>query len=185
MLMSMITLWSEVAWYPIFCPSKLTCDGIGGTAGCVLASRLSEDPNVSVLVLERGIANDTYMSRVPLVSSNIISPDMGATSFYSEPMKNCEDRRSLVFRGEVLGGGSRINGMVYTRGSVADYDAWSAMGHPEWSYEKVLPYFVRGETAIDWPQSKHRGQSGAYVVIEEPSKSLVVMLRRPMDCSSV
>ena len=126
----------------------------------MLASRLSEDPNISVLLLERGIANDTWMSRIPLVSGNILDPNTGATSWYSEPMTECENRRGLLFFGEVLGGGSRINGMVYTRGSVADYDSWSAMGHPEWSYEKVLPYFVKGETALDWPQSEYRGSGG-------------------------
>ena len=113
-----------------------------------------------MLLLERGVANDTYMSRIPLVSSNILNTDMGATSWYSEPMEYCENRRGLLFCGEVLGGGSRINGMVYTRGSVADYDTWSAMGHPEWSYEKVLPYFVKGETALNWPRSKYCGDSG-------------------------
>ena len=126
-----------------------------------MASRLSEDPDVSVLLLERGIANDTWMSRVPLASANILNANTGATSWYSEPMKHCEDRRGLLFCGEVLGGGSRINSMAYTRGSVADYDTWSAMGHPEWSYEKVLPFFVKGETALDWPKSKYRGDSGA------------------------
>ena len=100
------------------------------------------------------------MSRVPLVGSNILDTKMGATSWYCEPMKHCDDRQGLLFRGDVLGGTSRINGMVYTRGSVADYDVWSAMGYPEWSYEKVLPYFVKGETTLNQPKSVYRGHSG-------------------------
>lgn len=131
-----------------------------GTAGCALASRLSEDPNVTVLVLERGPANDTWMSRIPLASSNILRADGGATSWNCEPMRACDDRRSLVFRAEVMGGGSRINSMVYTRGPAADYDDWAALGHPDWSYEKVLPYFVRSEKALDQPKSSYRGDSG-------------------------
>jgi choline dehydrogenase-like flavoprotein len=77
-------------------------------------------------------------------------------------MKYCDDRQALFFRGEVMGGGSRINGMVYTRGSAADYDTWAASGHPEWSYEKVLPYFVKGETSLNHPKSSYRGQSGEW-----------------------
>lgn len=96
-----------------------------------MASRLSEDPNRSVLVLERGLANSTWMSRIPLVGSNILNPDMGAVSWYSEAMKHCGDRPDLVCCGEALGGTSPINGMIYTRGSVADYDSWASTGYPE------------------------------------------------------
>lgn len=104
---------------------------IGGTAGCVLASRLSENPEVSVLLLERGPVNDTWLSRIPIFSSNILRSDGGASSWLCEPMKYCNDRRSLFFCGEIMGGGSRINSMVYSRGTAADYNAWAAMGHPE------------------------------------------------------
>ena len=132
----------------------------GGTAGCVLAARLSEDPNVSVLVLERGTANDTFMAKIPLASSNILDASTGAVSWNCEPMKYCDNRQSLVFRGEVLGGTSRINGMVYTRGTAADYDAWADMGHPEWSFEKVLPYFLKSENTLNQPKSEYRGNLG-------------------------
>jgi choline dehydrogenase len=86
--------------------------------------------------------------------------DGGALSWNCEPMKYCDDRRSLAFCGEVLGGGSRINSMVYTRGRKADYDAWAEMGHSEWSYEKVLPFFVQGETSLNQPKSGYRSDSG-------------------------
>lgn len=127
-----------------------------------MASRLSEDPNVSVLLLERGPAYDTLMSRISLVSSNILRSDGGASSWNCEPMKYCDDRRSLFFCGEILGGGSRVNGMVYTRGTPSDYDAWAALGHPDWSYEKVLPYFVKGEKTLNQPKSDYRGNTGMW-----------------------
>jgi len=63
--------------------------------------------------------------------------------------------------GEVIGGNSRINGMVYQRGSVADYDHWAALGHANWSYEKVLPFFVESEKSLDRPKSSYRGTKGA------------------------
>ncbi|KAG9237429.1 hypothetical protein BJ875DRAFT_370072 [Amylocarpus encephaloides] len=135
----------------------------GGTAGCALASRLSEDPEISVLLLERGPVNDTWLSRVPLIGSNILTSDWGAANWLCEPMKFCNDRRSRFFCGEVLGGGSRINGMVYTRGTAADFNAWGALGHPEWSYDKVLPYFVKSEKALNQPKSEYRGDSGPWI----------------------
>ncbi|KAI9643938.1 hypothetical protein NHQ30_007289 [Ciborinia camelliae] len=135
----------------------------GGTAGCTLASRLSEDPNISVLVLECGPANDTWLSRNPLISSNPTIPIFGSTRWKCEPMKYCDNRQSGVIRGDVLGGTSRINSMIYTRGAAADYDAWATLGHPEWSYDKVLPYFVKSETSLDYKNSPHHGNSGPWI----------------------
>lgn len=132
----------------------------GGTAGCTLASRLSENPEISVLVLECGPANDTWLSRNPLISSDPTRPTFGATRWKSEPMKYCDGRRSGVIRGEALGGTSRINSMIYTRGTPADYDAWASLGHSEWSYEKLLPYFVKSETSLDYQDSTHHGNTG-------------------------
>ncbi|TGO48770.1 hypothetical protein BCON_0230g00130 [Botryotinia convoluta] len=135
----------------------------GGTAGCTLASRLSENPKISVLVLECGPANDTWLSRNPLISSDPTRPTFGATRWKSEPMKYCDNRRSGVFRGEVLGGTSRINSMIYTRGTAADYDAWASLGHSEWSYEKLLPYFVKSETSLDYQDSTYHGNTGPWI----------------------
>lgn len=127
-----------------------------------MASRLSENPDISVLLLERGSVSDTWISRIPIISSNIFRPDGGATSWNCEPMIHCDDRKSEFYCGEVMGGGSRINAMVYTRGCRADYDAWAALGHSDWSYGKVLPYFVKGEKTLDRPNSKYRGDSGIF-----------------------
>jgi choline dehydrogenase len=133
---------------------------IGGTAGCVLASRLSDDSKTSVLLLESGPANDTWASRVPLMSGNIHDPSTGAVNWLCEPMRNCEDRQIPVFRGEALGGTSRVNALLYTRGAAADYDAWSFLGHPEWSYKNVLQYFVKSETTLSNAKATYRGTSG-------------------------
>ena len=82
----------------------------------MLASRLSEDPNVSVLVIERGPVADTWTSRVPLLSSNILSKDGPLRTWWSQPLCNANDRFVQVMTAEALGGVSRINGMLYTRG---------------------------------------------------------------------
>ncbi|ESZ89903.1 hypothetical protein SBOR_9715 [Sclerotinia borealis F-4128] len=131
----------------------------GGTAGCALASRLSENADISVLVLEYGPANDTWLSRNPVISSDPTVPTFGSTRWQCETMEHCDNRRSGVIRGEVLGGTSRINSMIYTRGCAADYDAWAALGHHEWSYDKVLPYFVKSETSLDYGKSSYHGNS--------------------------
>jgi choline dehydrogenase len=90
----------------------LTGNMIGGTAGAAFTSLLSASADTTVLLLERGPALATWISRIPIASSNILRSDGGATSWLSEPMKYCDDRKSLFFRGEVLGGGSRINSTV-------------------------------------------------------------------------
>lgn len=95
-----------------------------------------------------------------MISFNIYDPQFGAVTWKSEPLKYCENRRVPLFTGEVLGGNSRINGTVYTRGSAADYDAWAAIGRTDWSYEKVLPYFVKAQNSINRPQSNSCGNSG-------------------------
>ncbi|KAG9243024.1 hypothetical protein BJ878DRAFT_583486 [Calycina marina] len=116
-----------------------------------------EIPELSVLVLELGPARDTFLSRIPMDSANILKVDGVAKSWLAEPMIHCNDRRTEFYRGEVLGGGSWINAMVYTRGCKADYDLWAALGHPEWSFEKVLPYFIKSEKTLNQPQSNYRG----------------------------
>ena len=112
-----------------------------GSAGCVLAARLSENPDLKVLLLESG---------PPDVNENIHVPlgylQLGATEvdwdIHSAPEEHCDNRRITLPRGRVLGGSSSINAMVYIRGNRLDYDAW---GVPGWSYEDLLPYFRKAE----------------------------------------
>ena len=89
---------------------------VGGTSGCVLASRLTENPNISVLVIERGPVSDSWMSRAPLISANIYDKSNLSEKWWSLPLRHANNRYLEVIRGEALGGTSRINGLFYTRG---------------------------------------------------------------------
>jgi choline dehydrogenase-like flavoprotein len=76
------------------------------------------------------------------------------------PMAEADNRVQEVVRGEGLGGTSRLNGMLYTRGPPGDYNGWKAMGHPDWGYDELLPYFVKSETTLSQPPSSYRGRTG-------------------------
>ena len=146
-------------------PDTYTYDYIvagGGTAGCVLASRLSEDPSVSVLLIEQGPVADTWMSRVPLLSVNVHGKDELTSRWWTQPLSHADGRFVQVVRGECLGGTSRINGMLYTRGTPGDYNRWKELGNEGWGYEDVEPYFVKSENARTHPGSKYRGKTGEF-----------------------
>src|SRR3954454_21075996 len=115
-----------------------------GSAGCVLAARLSEDPDVRVAVIEAGPPDDEAVIHVPLAFRQLWESrfDWG---LWSEREPELGDRRDLLPRGRVLGGSSSLNTMIYMRGNPADYDGWEAMGLAGWGYEDVLPYFRRAE----------------------------------------
>ncbi|KAF3009410.1 hypothetical protein E8E14_010014 [Neopestalotiopsis sp. 37M] len=134
----------------------------GGTAGCALASRLSEDPNVTVLVIDKGHVNNNIVSRMPLISQNMFLGDVlqVQSERWSEPMAGANGRRSRLWAVEGIGGASRMNGMLWTRGFPGDYAAWAEMGLDDWSYEKLEPYFRKIENAVSHPESSFRGHSG-------------------------
>ncbi|RDA87735.1 hypothetical protein CP532_1780 [Ophiocordyceps camponoti-leonardi (nom. inval.)] len=134
----------------------------GGTAGCVVASRLSEDPNVSVLVLEKGHFKDNLVSRMPLLSQNMFMFDalQVQSRRWSEPISGANGRRNRLWAVEGMGGASRMNAMLWTRGFPCDYAGWSEMGLDDWSYEQLEPYFCRIENAIAHPKSSSRGHRG-------------------------
>lgn len=117
-----------------------------GSAGCVLANRLSVDPHNRVLLLEAGGADWNPLLRVPLMTGVLLRNRYANWFYRTEPEPHLNDRRLFWPRGKVLGGSSAINGMVYTRGTRLDYDSWSQMGLPEWSYDAVLPAFKRTES---------------------------------------
>ncbi|OTA69259.1 GMC oxidoreductase [Hypoxylon sp. EC38] len=154
--------------YPEYSPSQIdgkTYDYIivgGGTAGCVVASRLSEDHNVSVLVIEKGHVKDNFVSRMPLASQDTFLGDVlqVQANRWSEPIPGANRRRNRLWGVEGIGGATRVNGMLWTRGFRGDYAAWSEMGLEDWSYEKVEPYFQKIENAIAHPDSKSRGHKG-------------------------
>ncbi len=127
----------------------------GGSAGSVLAARLSEDPQTTVLLLEAGGPNTSLLVRMPAgVGTLIKQKSKHNWGFWSEPEPHMDGRRMWHPRGRGLGGSSAINGMVYVRGHPRDYDQWRQMGLNGWSYEDVLPYFRRAEDfcegANDW-----------------------------------
>ncbi|KAB5518843.1 hypothetical protein GE09DRAFT_504995 [Coniochaeta sp. 2T2.1] len=133
----------------------------GGTAGCVLASRLSEDPSVSVLVLEKGRVGDTFYTRIPLLGQNTDFPWMQAVTRLSEPVAALGGRRLKLPAGESLGGTTRVNGMIVTRGSPGGYNDWArSFGLDDWGWDDVEPYFRRSENAVAHPGAAHRGHGG-------------------------
>jgi choline dehydrogenase-like flavoprotein len=117
----------------------------GGSAGCVLANRLSEDPQVKVCLLEAGRVDRSPLVSVPLGMAGIMPGRSLNWAFETEPQPGLNGRRGFQPRGKVLGGSSAINAMVYIRGYRSDYDAWAEAGNPGWSYEELLPYFKRSQ----------------------------------------
>ena len=117
-----------------------------GSAGCVLAARLSEDVGVSVLLLEYGGSDRSVLIQMPSALSMPMNMPKYHWSYHSEPEPHLGGRRMHTPRGKVLGGSSSINGLVYIRGNPLDFDRWEEMGARGWAYRNVLPYFKRAET---------------------------------------
>jgi len=116
-----------------------------GSAGSVLAARLSEDAAIRVLLLEAGPAKGNWRIDMPSGVGSLISSDRFNWAYVSEPEPFLDNRRLSHPRGRVLGGSSAINGMMYVRGHARDYDGWAQRGCRGWSYAEVLPYFRRAE----------------------------------------
>lgn len=117
----------------------------GGAAGCVLAARLSEDPDVSVALLEAGPADRSVMIHCPAGYAAAVKTGTANWGFETVPQPGLNGRRGYQPRGKVLGGSTSINSMIYFRGVPADYDHWAAAGNPGWSWADVLPLFKRSE----------------------------------------
>ncbi|KAJ6515062.1 GMC oxidoreductase, partial [Mycena vitilis] len=120
----------------------------GGTAGCFLANRLSQNVGVSVLLLERGGVQDGWISRVPLFSSHFASDGSRSWVTQSTAQALFDNREIDVAGGNCLGGSSRINSMLYTRGLPAEFNAWTKSG--SWDYASLEPWFIKSETNLDF-----------------------------------
>ena len=149
-----------------------------GTAGCVLAARLSGDPRNTVCLLEAGGEDRHPFIHVPAaVAAAIARPSLN-WRFMTVPQPALDNRRIPLPRGRVIGGSGSINGMVYFRGQPRDFDDWAAMGNPGWSYRDVLPYFIRSENNDSYADSPWHGRSGPIRVshIARPNPMIAAFL---------
>lgn len=117
----------------------------GGSAGCVLAARLSEDPALRVALLEAGPPDTSVLIRCPAGLAVLAQTGQANWRFQTVPQPGLNGRRGYQPRGRVLGGSSSINAMIYVRGQREDYDGWAAAGNPGWGWDEVLPFFLKAE----------------------------------------
>jgi choline dehydrogenase-like flavoprotein len=147
----------------------------GGSAGCVLAARLSEDPAIKVALLEAGAVDSSVLIHCPAGLALLAQTGAVNWAFETTPQPGLNGRKGYQPRGKVLGGSSSINAMVYARGHRADYDHWGEQGNPGWRYADVLPYFKKAENnerTFEAKDAEFHGQGGPLNVmnLRSPSK---------------
>lgn len=152
----------------------------GGAGGCVVASRLSENPDISVCLLEAGGDGTDVLIRAPVGIAAIVPNNINNTNwqFQTVPQRGLNGRRGYQPRGKALGGSTAINAMVYSRGHFSDYDGWAAAGNSGWSYAEVLPYFKKSEHNENFPDPAYHGQGGPLNVmqVKDPSRMCDVFM---------
>ena len=141
-----------------------------GSAGAVLAGRLSEDPATRVLLLEAGPDDKSFWIHLPIGYGKTMWSKRYNWCFHTDPDPNMNGRRIYWPRGKTLGGSSSINGLIYIRGQREDYDHWAALGNPGWSFDEVLPYFIKSERN-QRGASAHHGADGPLSVSDIDDKN--------------
>ncbi len=134
-----------------------------GSAGCVIAARLSEDPSVSVCLLEAGGPDKSVLIHAPIGVAAMMPTKINNWAFETIPQKGLNGRKGYQPRGKTLGGSSSTNAMLYVRGNKWDYDNWAAQGNDGWSYADVLPYFKKSE-GNEYFTDEYHGTDGPLVV---------------------
>ncbi len=129
-----------------------------GSAGCVLANRLSADPSNKVLLLEAGGRDLNPLFRLPMLMGKLFHSGIYNWHYHTEPERHLNGRSLYWPRGKVLGGTSTINGMIYVRGNRHDYDRWAQIGAAGWSYDEVLPAFLRSESHVQRNGAYHNSE---------------------------
>lgn len=140
-----------------------------GSAGAVLAARLSEDPSIRVLLLEAGPADRSFWIHLPIGYGKTMWSKKYNWCFHTDPDPNMAGRQIYWPRGKTLGGSSSINGLIYIRGQHEDYDRWAAAGNTGWSAQDVLPYFKKSESN-QRGASTHHGDAGPLKVSDIPDR---------------
>ena len=159
-----------------------------GTAGCVLANRLSQDPAVTVLLLEAGGKDDYLWIHIPVGYLYCMGNPRTDWGFRTESEPGLNGRSLVYPRGKVLGGCSSVNGMIYMRGQAADYDGWRQMGNVGWGWDDVLPYFLKsedhhgGKTPLhgaggEWKVARQRLGWDILKAVQEGAKEFGIMPR--------
>ena len=150
-----------------------------GSAGCVLASRLSENPNVRVALVEAGGPDDAPEIKMPIAFPQLFKTQYD-WDFATEPEPALRDRHIYLPRGKTLGGSSAINAMIYIRGNAADFDGWANEGASGWSYEHMLPYFIKSE-CNERGDPRYHGFSGPLAV--QDSRSMHPLVDHLIDAA--
>ena len=148
----------------------------GGSAGCVLANRLSADPKNRVCLVEAGKKDRSPFIHVPLGIMYLVEHKVLNWRFMTEPQADAGGRRIRIPRGRTLGGSSSINGMVYMRGHPGDFDEWADLDCPGWSYREVLPYFRKSENNEQYGGTTYHGKGGELNVTFVKKKNKLVDL---------
>ncbi|PQJ50141.1 glucose-methanol-choline oxidoreductase [Vibrio jasicida] len=155
----------------------------GGSAGCVLASRLTEDPDVTVCLLEAGGTDSSPFIHTPVGVVAMMPTKINNWGFETVPQAGLNGRKGYQPRGKTLGGSSSINAMMYARGHQYDYDLWASLGNEGWSYDDCLPYFKKAENN-EVHQDDYHGQGGPLNVANLRSPS-DVLERYLTACESI